>query len=169
MKAIKILGLLLLTCSTALAQEYDSEKKAIDTLIAEFYEALTYTDSDGSDNAKLDALHYPDAMVGVVDTSRVRIFKELDFRKRSEEGLAKNNVVLFKEKELGSITHIYGGVAMRFSPYEFIIKSPSRELVVQGVNTIQLVKDPEKGWLVYSVFFSDNLSYPDVPKEYLKN
>lgn len=158
----------LLLSTFLVAQNQEEDRKAIDQVVAKLYKAISFTNGEGANDEVLKSIHYSEAIVGLVDTSRIRMFSEREFREKNSEAFNKNNVISFVEKELSHLTHVYGGVATRFSTYEFTVKLANRERTIRGINSMQLIKDPEKGWLIHSTIFSDNGSYPEVPKLYLK-
>ena len=131
------------------AQNQGEDRKQIDALIAKLYKSISFTNGEGADNEALIAIHHTEATIGSVDTAQIQIFTEKEFREKNEEVFEKNNVVSFEERELNHITHVYGGVAVRFSTYEYILKLAGREIEARGVNAFQLIKDPEKGWLIF--------------------
>lgn len=147
--------------NTTVAQENKEDYKEIDTVVAKLYTAISFTDGKGADAETLKEIHHERAMMGSISIKNLRIFSEEEFRDVNNEVFKKNNVLSFQEKEIRHQTLVYGGVATRFSTYEFEIKTKNKELKVKGVNIFQLVKDPEKGWLIFSNVFSDNMSYPD--------
>ncbi|TSE07400.1 hypothetical protein [Aquimarina algiphila] len=163
-----LLIIMLFLSKLIFAQNQDVDRKEIDEVISDLYKSISFDKGGAPDLDKLTSIHHAEAMVGAVDTSKVRMFTEKEFRAANKKAFEKNNIISFQEKEINAITHVYGGVAMRFSTYEFTIKREGKERTIRGVNTIQLIKDPKNGWLIYSVIFSDNRSYSDLPSIYLK-
>lgn len=161
-----LLIVILLISKSTFSQNQNQDRKAIDHIIASLYKAISFDKGGAQDQETITKIYYEEAMVGVVDTAKVRMFTEREFRAANEKAFKNGNITSFQEKEINAITHVYGGVAMRFSSYEFVVKREDKERKVRGVNTIQLIKDPEKGWLIYSVIFSDNRTYPDLPSKY---
>ena len=148
------------------AQNQEEDRKQIDTLIAKLYKSISFTNGEGADHKTLIAIHYAEATIGSIDTAQIRVFTEKEFRQKNKEAFEKNNVTSFVERELNHITHVYGGVAMRFSSYEYILKLAGREIKARGVNAFQLIKDPKKGWLIYSNMYSDTRTYGHLPPKY---
>ncbi|TPN86969.1 hypothetical protein [Aquimarina algicola] len=167
-KYITLLICTFLISATAFSQYQDQDKKAIDKVISKLYRAISFDKGEGQDREALKQIHYREAMVGMVDTTKIRMFTEDEFRETNQKAFKNAKITLFQEREINAITHVYGGVAMRFSSYEYRVKREDKERSVRGVNTIQLIKDPKQGWLIYSVIFSDTNSYPDLPDIYTK-
>lgn len=159
----QLLTLLVLTLMSlsAAALEAQSDEQQIDALVSKLYASISFTDGKGANEDALNEIYHENALVGSISKRHAQVFTSLDFRARNAESIAKNQIVSFVEKELKHKTMIYGGVATRFSHYEFDIKSKTNQLNVKGVNVIQLIKDPKKGWQILSVVFSDNRSFPD--------
>ncbi|MCL6275457.1 hypothetical protein M3P19_15695 [Muricauda sp. 2012CJ35-5] len=151
------------------AQNQEQDRKAIDNLIDKMYKSISFIDGGSVNDTVLDAIHYSDAIIGIVDKRGIQMFNEKEFRAQNAEMFKKNKVTSFVEKELSSTTNVYGGIANRFSTYEFVIKAGEKELKIRGINSIQLVKDPEKGWLIHTTIFSDNGSFSEIPQIYLNN
>lgn len=157
----KVCLLTFIISANIFGQDYKEDYKQIDALISKFYNAISFTKTKQSDDKTLSEIYHPDAKVGTVNRKNVLIFPEKEFRAKNKKAFKDNNITVFQEREIRNNTHIYGGVATRYSVYEFIIKIAEKERKVKGVNTFQLIKDPEKGWLIYSCLYSDNMSFPD--------
>lgn len=143
------------------AQDFKEDYKQIDELISKFYTAISFTKTKQTDDKTLSELYHPDAKVGTVNKKNILIFPEKEFRAKNQKAFKDNNIATFQERETRHNTHVYGGVATRYSVYEFVMKIADKERKVKGVNIFQLIKDQKKGWLIYSCLYSDNISFPD--------
>ncbi|MDC6366846.1 MULTISPECIES: hypothetical protein [Flavobacteriaceae] len=146
------------------AQHKNIDLEAIAALTKKMYDAISF------DNGKipvynLSEIYHKNAVIGAVDTVQAKIFPVVEFEEGNNAYFKKHRIVSFKEKELNATTHFYGGVAVRYSPYEFTIRSADHKVTVRGVNTIQYIKEPKIGWRIYSIFYSDTNSYPDLDIE----
>lgn len=164
MKIVLSFLLLLGVQSFCQAQHKKADLAKIDELTQKMYSSISF------ENGKipiydLSSIYHKEAVIGVVDTIQVSIFTAIEFEEGNNAYFKKHKIISFKERELEGITHFYGGVAVRYSPYEFTLGSAKREVTIRGVNTIQYVKVPELGWRIYSIFYSDNTSFPDLEKE----
>ncbi|MEW7277636.1 hypothetical protein ABW636_03480 [Aquimarina sp. 2201CG1-2-11] len=167
-KFIIVFIIFLFVSKLTVAQNQEQDRKEIDKVVSSLYKAISFGKGETPDYDLLNDIHFSEAVVGVVDTTKIKIFTEEEFRTANKVAFKKHKVISFHEKEIHEITHVYGGVAVRFSSYEFTIKLENKQQTIRGVNTIQLVKKPKGTWVIYSVIFSDNRSYPDVPSIYLK-
>ncbi|GGI57607.1 hypothetical protein [Winogradskyella haliclonae] len=167
--SIKLFALIFTAFLSAniIAQQEQDDYKQIDQVISKLYTSISFINGKEQDYITLKKIHHEKAMIGSISTKQARIFPVKEFRSKNKETFKKNNILSFQEKEIDYKTLVYGGVATRFSTYEFEIKTKDRELKVIGVNVFQLIKDPEKGWLILSNVFSDNMSYPN-PKTHIK-
>ncbi|MCL6272628.1 hypothetical protein M3P19_01340 [Muricauda sp. 2012CJ35-5] len=153
----------------AFGQSQAEDQAEIDAIIKKMYNSISFDANKPVDYATLDSIYHPDALIGKIDTARVQVFVAKEFREKNKKAFKKNNIKSFKEHEIKGITNIFGGVALRFSSYEFFLETSSGKYHIKGVNTFRLIKVPNQGWRIYSNFFSDNLTYPELPKEYFGN
>lgn len=169
MKFKLVITLTLFSVYALIAQQKAEDQAQIDAIIEKMYNSISFNADKPVDYATLDSIYHPDALIGKIDTARVQVFIAKEFRKKNKEAFKKNNIKSFKEHEIKGITNIYGGVALRFSSYEFFLETPNGKYHVKGVNSFRLIKVPNQGWRIYSNFFSDNLTYPELPKEYFED
>lgn len=152
-----------------LAQQHENDLVEINELTADLYGSISFDNSKFPDLEDTKALYYEQAWIGAVDTSRVRMYPATEFEQKNHDSFVRNKVISFQEREIKGITHIYGGVAMRFSSYEYVLRTEKREIKTTGVNSIQLVKVPDLGWRIHSILFSDDHTYGTLPPQYSKN
>jgi hypothetical protein len=74
----------------------------------------------------------------------------------------------FFERETARRTEQFGHIAHAFSTYEGRLKSPDAKPFVRGINSIQLVNDGKRWWVV-TVFWEAETGRTPLPDKYLKS
>ena len=74
----------------------------------------------------------------------------------------------FYERETARRTEQFGHIAHAFSTYEGRLKSPDAKPFVRGINSIQLVNDGRRWWIV-TVFWEAETERTPLPEKYLKS
>jgi hypothetical protein len=74
----------------------------------------------------------------------------------------------FFERETARRTEQYGHIAHAFSTYEGKLKSADAKPFVRGINSIQLVNDGRRWWIV-TVFWEAETERTPLPEKYLKS
>lgn len=155
---------------TACTSEMDKTKNGsrlmnIDIITENLYSALSYNRGDRevlknfetyfTEGGRLINMNQEGGDVPVVT------FIE-NFRAQVEEG----QLLGLEEKELHHVTEVFGDVAHRFSTYEAQITLRDQELIVRGINSIQLVR--LKGqWKVTSWAWQDENEITRIKEDYL--
>lgn len=73
----------------------------------------------------------------------------------------------FFEKEVARRTEIFGNIAHVFSTYEARHKADDKEPFMRGINSIQLMNDGKRWWIV-TVFWEAESPDNPLPKKYLE-
>jgi hypothetical protein len=74
----------------------------------------------------------------------------------------------FFEREIARRTESYGHIAHAFSTYESRHKAEDAKPFQRGINSIQLMNDGKRWWVV-SVFWEGETEKTSLPKKYLKS
>ena len=74
----------------------------------------------------------------------------------------------FFERETARRTEQFGHIAHAFSTYEGRLKSPDAKPFVRGINSIQLVNDGRRWWIV-TVFWEAETERTPLPEKYMKS
>ena len=72
----------------------------------------------------------------------------------------------FWEREISRRTERFGSIAHVFSTYESRVGSPDNPPAVRGINSVQLIKGPDR-WLIASIVFQTEQEGTPIPSEYL--
>jgi hypothetical protein len=86
-----------------------------------------------------------------------------DYVNTSGKWLEENG---FHEKEIHRVTETYGTVTHVFSTYESYRSKADKEPFARGINSIQLLYDEERWWIV-SVYWMGETKEQPIPERYL--
>jgi hypothetical protein len=73
----------------------------------------------------------------------------------------------FFEKEISRKTETFGNITHVFSTYESFRSASDKEPFARGINSIQLLNDGKRWWIVNIYWMAENEQFP-LPKKYLK-
>jgi hypothetical protein len=86
-----------------------------------------------------------------------------DYVQRAAPRLEKDG---FFEREVAAKTEAFGNIAHRFSTYESRHAAGDAQPFARGINSIQLLKDGDRWWVV-TIFWDSERAGNPIPKEYL--
>lgn len=93
-----------------------------------------------------------------------RVLTVEDYITRSSELLEKEG---FFEKEVSRETDAFGQIAQVFSTYESRHKVDDAKPFARGINSIQLMNDGQRWWIV-TIFWQGESEKAPLPEKYLK-
>lgn len=168
--AALVLGTLLPAMSIAQENAEPPEARAddvasIDAIIATLYEVISGPAGD-RDWDRFRSLFAPDARL--IPTSSHED-GGAEARVSTVEGYIEGSGRYFKENafyesEIARTTESFGNIAHVFSTYE--TRRPPSEDVARGINSIQLLKDGDRWWIV-SIFWDNERPGKPIPSKYL--
>ena len=94
---------------------------------------------------------------------KVRYMKPDDYIKSSGKWLVENG---FFEKEIHRKVEVFGNIAHVFSTYESFKSEKDKRPFMRGINSIQLLNDGERWWIINIYWTQETKSNP-IPKKYL--
>lgn len=86
-----------------------------------------------------------------------------DYIKSSGKWLIENG---FHEVEINRETDTFGNITQVFSTYESFRKKDDKEPFMRGINSIQLMNDGERWWIINIYWMQESKENP-IPEEYL--
>ena len=140
----------------------------MDTIVASLYDVIS--GPPGPRNwDRFRSLFVPGARLiptGRRPTGEVgsRVLTPDDYAQRSSATLEKNG---FFEKEISRRLEKFGSIAHIFSTYESRHKADDAKPFARGINSIQLMNDGKRWWIV-TVFWQAEDDTNPVPAEYLR-
>jgi hypothetical protein len=151
--------------STAAARPADIASE--DAIIAALYAAISGPAGQKRDWERFRPLFIPDARLIVARPPRPegpqppRVMTVEQYIAGS--GALENG---FFEREISRISETFGGVTHRFSTYESRRRAEDPAPFTRGINSIQLLNDGTRWWIV-TVFWDSERSNNPIPAKYL--
>ncbi len=96
---------------------------------------------------------------------RIRYMSPDEYISTSGAWLIKNG---FFEKEIHRTVQTFGNITQVFSTYESFKSKTDQEPFMRGINSIQLLNDGNRWWIV-NIYWSQESEENPIPKEYLPN
>jgi len=142
---------------------------SIDSIVAAVYNVISGPAGKKRDWNRMRSLFVPGARLiptGPRQTGGFgsRVLTVEDYVERSGPFLEKEG---FFESELARRTEVYGQIAHVFSTYESRHKSDDPKPFARGINSIQLMNDGERWWIV-TIFWQSETEKSPLPEKYLK-
>jgi hypothetical protein len=167
-----LLSALVLAGHPAAAQESPAARaqdvESIDAIIAALYDVISGPAGQARDWPRFHSLFVPGARL--IPT----FVRENEVRHRvitPEEYAASSGPVLeergFFEREIGRTTERFGNVAHVFSAYDSKRTPDDAEPFARGINSIQLLHDGTRWWVV-TIFWDSERAGNPIPPTYLR-
>jgi hypothetical protein len=125
----------------------DSDLKAIQKLIRQLYQSVSFHRSRTPDWHTLQQAFWPKAQLvrsGLQNIETYRLDQFMDWVDRARA----QGLVAFSEEETDASTHIMGNLAHRSSHYRATVEGDT----IEGVNSIQMLKHEGK-WKIISILW----------------
>ena len=94
---------------------------------------------------------------------KVRFMSPNDYIKGSGKWLVENG---FFEKEIHRKVEVFGNIAHVFSTYESFKSEKDKKPFMRGINSIQLLNDGERWWVI-NIYWTQETESNPIPKKYL--
>jgi hypothetical protein len=142
-----------------------------DAVVKALYESVSFVPGRQPDYNRLRALFHPDARVVPPRTEQGAGLEILDpdtFITRSREYVVTSGLERkgFCEKEVARRTGVFGSMIHLFSTYESRHTMNDPEPFQRGINSIQLVKDAHRFWIISILWESEGPGNP-IPRSFL--
>jgi len=147
----------------------DSSKvKSLDSTIKTLYEVISGEKGVERNWELFKFLFKPEAKLipsGKDDKGiyKVRYMTPDDYIESSGDWLVKNG---FFEKEIHRIVNTFGNITQVFSTYESFTSASDDKPFMRGINSIQLLNDGERWWVI-NIYWSQETNVYPIPKKYL--
>lgn len=148
---------------------------SIDAIVNALYASVSFKAGEHPDWARFRGLFEPSARLVRVDAllaatpasqreqSPLRVSGIDDYVTRTTAAVDSGALSAFLEIELSRRTEVFGDLAQVFSSYE---RSADAGEVVRGINSMQLVKDGDRWWVI-SLSWTDESDSSPLPSRYL--
>lgn len=141
---------------------------SIDAIIAALYDVISGHAGEERDWDRFRSLHVPEARL--IPTGRreagdfvYAVWSVEDYIERAGPSLEQMG---FFEREVGRVTEEFGSIAHAFSTYESRREAEDAEPFQRGINSIQLMSDGERWWIV-TIFWRGESPGVTIPDRYL--
>jgi len=167
-----ILLLFVLTSIGISAQEetkdYSKNVATLDNTIETLYSVISGDKGVERDWDLFRHLFYKDAKLIPTgktkeDKTVARYMTPEDYIKTSGKWLLENG---FHEVELSRKTQTFGNITQVFSTYESFKRKSDTEPFMRGINSIQLLNDGERWWII-NIYWMQESDQNPIPEEYL--
>jgi hypothetical protein len=150
---------------------------SLDAIVNALYASLSFETGGQPDWARFRGLFDPAALMVRIDPRLTRAHAERskqadepavcissidDYIARTTASIENGSLTDFSERELTRSTEVFGDLAAVFSTYERSVAN----VVRRGINSLQLVKDGERWWLI-SISWADEIEHCTLPSRYL--
>ena len=139
-----------------------------DAIIAALYASISGPAGQKRDWPRFRSLFIPDARLIVARPRRPegpvppRVMTPEQYITGSSAALEQG----FFEREISRISETFGGVTHRFSTYESRMRAEDPQPFARGINSIQLLYDGQRWWVV-TVFWDSERPGNSIPAKYL--
>lgn len=149
-------------------KDYSKNVLTIDSTINSLYAAISGEKGKKRDWALFKFLFHAEGKLitsGKNDERKfqIRYMKPDDYIKSSGKWLVENG---FIEKEVHRTVDAFGNIAHVFSTFEASKSKTDEEPFMRGINSIQLLNDGERWWIVNVFWDNENRRNP-IPNSYL--
>ena len=139
-----------------------------DGIIAALYASISGPAGQKRDWERFRALFIPDARL-IVARARRADGQAVPPRVMTPEQYIAGSAALengFFEREISRVSETFGGVTHRFSTYESRRRAEDPTPFARGINSIQLLNDGQRWWIV-TVFWDSERANNPMPAKYL--
>lgn len=146
-----------------------SSVKTLDSAIKTLYSVISGEKNEKRNWKLFKYLFKPDAKLipsgkNIEGEFMVRYMKPDEYVKSSGKWLVENG---FFEKEIHRKTDVFGNIAHVFSTYESFKSKADEKPFMRGINSIQLLNDGERWWII-NVYWMQETEQNPIPKKYLR-
>lgn len=145
-----------------------ADVESIDAIIAALYDVISGPAGEKRDWDRMRSLFIQGATLTAVGLdregkTRMTPMTIESYISRAGKSLEENG---FFEEEVGRQSDTYGHITQLFSTY-ISKRTADGEVFQRGINSIQVMYDGSRYWIVNILWFSENDQFP-IPKKYLK-
>lgn len=148
--------------------DHSEKVKTLDTTLETLYEVISGEKGEERNWELFRYLFHPNARLipsgkAKEGTFGTRFLSPDDYITNSSQWFVENG---FFEKEINREVDTFGNITQVFSTYESFKSENDKEPFMRGINSIQLLNDGQRWWIINIYWTSENEANP-IPKEYL--
>lgn len=149
---------------------YTADTESPDALIAALYGVISGPVGQARDWDRFRNLFHPKGHLMAVAPNKDGVYQAYyltpdDYIARSGPRLVELG---FHEVELARTTDSYGPIVQVFTTYQAFAGSPSGERIARGINSVQLVEEQGRWWILSIAWHGETPTTP-LPEKYLKH
>ncbi len=149
-------------------KDFSEQVSIVDNIIKTLYSVISGDKGVERDWDLFRQLFYDNAMLIPLGKSKegkieARYMSPEDYIQGSGEYLINNG---FIEEEIHRVTDSFGKITQVFSTYQAFKSSTDKEPFVRGINSIQLMKDVDRWWIL-NISWDSESEEQKIPRKYL--
>ena len=149
--------------------DYLEKVKTLDSTVETLYEVISGDKGEERDWELFNFLFHKEAKLIPSGKNKqgvfmVRYLTPIEYIENSGTWLIENG---FHEKEIFKKVERFGNIAHVFSTYESFHSKEDNEPFMRGINSIQLLNDGERWWII-NIYWSQESKENPIPPKYLK-
>lgn len=150
------------------AQDYSAKVSSIDSIIYNLYDVISGDKNQSRDWDLFRYLFRPEAKLIPVRLSPDSLFKSryLSVEEFIENAKAYTELNGFHEKEIFRTKERFNNICHIFSTYETYYSKKDKIPFAKGINSIQLLFDNERWWIV-NIYWQAETADKRIPEKYL--
>jgi len=130
-----------------------SDSSSVDTIIRALYESISFKPNSQPDFSRLKALFHPRGRLippAAEQKNGIRVLDVDEFIRITREDIIIGGMESkgFHESELRREEQSFGNIVHAFSTYESRLTEGDKEPIHRGINSIQLVRDQGRWWVL---------------------
>jgi hypothetical protein len=130
----------------------------LESLMAQFYEAISFSEGASPDWALMRSLFSPHARITRITPEGSDYLDVTGFRNFAEEMLEVGAFTSFFEREVARRVDRYGKVIHVASAYETKVSADAVDYLERGINSLQLIVEGE-AWKILSLCWDDHAPF----------
>lgn len=147
---------------------YTQKVQSLDSTLLTLYTVISGEKGEERDWELFKYLFHPDAKLIPSAKNETGIFTTLymtpeEYVQRSGKWLVENG---FFEKEIYRSVHTFGSISQVFSTYESFRSETDKAPFMRGINSIQLLNDGERWWII-NIFWTQESDENPIPAKFL--
>ncbi|MDX2443067.1 MAG: hypothetical protein QNK30_04620 [Bacteroidales bacterium] len=165
---VLIIGLSYNTNAQDPDEKYSKHVKTLDSTLESLYGVISGEKGEERNWELMKYLFHPDAKLIPAGKNKEGIYQASymtvdDYINASGKWLIENG---FFEKEIHRVVNTFGNIVQVFSTYESFRSESDEEPFMRGINSIQLLNDGERWWII-NIYWTQESPENPIPEEYL--
>jgi hypothetical protein len=150
------------------SKDYSKKAKTLDSTISTLYSVISGEKGEPRDWELMRYLFHPDAKLIPSRKNKegkigARFITVDEYINTSGNSLIENG---FFEKEIHRTENSFGNITQIFSTYESFRSEEDTEPFMRGINSIQLLNDGSRWWII-NIYWQSETEENPIPKKYL--